>query len=234
LADSYAARAAHAGAHDAPPELRHHFVDLPAQREASTLGMWIFLATEVLFFGGMFSAYVVYRATYRTAFEIASNQLDITLGAFNTAVLILSSLTMALAVWASSLGKKNLIVLFLILTILLGGVFLGVKVVEYKQKFDHHEVPGPHYAPVDERTHQPLPPQSELFFSLYFCMTGLHALHMIIGIGLLSWLIVKAQKGAFTPRYYTPVDMVGLYWHFVDIVWIFLFPLLYLLGRHTL
>ncbi len=234
MADSYAARAAHAGAHDAPPELRHHFVDLPAQREASTLGMWIFLATEVLFFGGMFSAYVVYRATYRTAFEIASNQLDITLGAFNTAVLILSSLTMALAVWASSLGKKNLIVLFLILTILLGGVFLGVKVVEYKQKFDHHEVPGPHYAPVDERTHQPLPPQSELFFSLYFCMTGLHALHMIIGIGLLSWLIVKAQKGAFTPRYYTPVDMVGLYWHFVDIVWIFLFPLLYLLGRHTL
>ena len=223
------------GAHDAPPELRHHFVDLPAQREASTLGMWFFLVTEVLFFGGMFTAYVIYRATYRTAFEGASNLLDIKLGAFNTAVLIMSSLTMALAVWASAQGRKNLIILFLILTILLGGIFLGVKVIEYKQKFDHHEVPGPHFVvPLNEETHQPLPRQSEMFFSLYFCMTGLHALHMIIGIGLLTWLIVKARRGAFTPRYNTPVDMVGLYWHFVDVVWIFLFPLLYLLGRHTL
>jgi len=227
--------AAHGGGHDSPPELRHHFVDLPAQREASTLGMWAFLVTEVLFFGGMFTAYVIYRATYRTAFEGASNLLDIKLGAFNTAVLIMSSLTMALAVWASSLGRKNLIILFLILTILLGGIFLGVKVIEYKQKFEHHEVPGPHFVvPLNEKTHQPLPPQSEMFFSLYFCMTGLHALHMIIGIGLLTWLIMKARRGAFTTRYNTPVDMVGLYWHFVDVVWIFLFPLLYLLGRHTL
>jgi len=233
LAEAHAVHG-HAGPHDAPPELRHHFVDLPAQREASALGMWVFLVTEVLFFGGMFTAYAIYRAIYRTAFEEASNLLDIKLGAFNTAVLIMSSLTMALAVWASSQGKKNLIILFLILTILLGGAFLGVKVIEYKQKFDHHEVPGPHFAPLNEKTHQPLPPQSELFFSLYFCMTGLHALHMIIGIGLLTWLILKARRGVFTPRYNTPVDMVGLYWHFVDIVWIFLFPLLYLLGRHTL
>jgi cytochrome c oxidase subunit III len=226
---------AHGAAHDAPPELRHHFVDLAAQREASTLGMWVFLVTEVLFFGGMFTAYVIYRAAYRTAFEGASNLLDIKLGAFNTAVLIMSSLTMALAVWASSMGKRNLIIVFLILTILLGGTFLGVKYFEYKDKFDHHEVPGPHFVvPHDHKTGQLLPPQSELFFSLYFCMTGLHALHMIIGIGLLTWLILRARRGDFTPRYNTPVDAVGLYWHFVDIVWIFLFPLLYLLGRHTL
>jgi cytochrome c oxidase subunit III len=229
LADAHALPAGSA------PELQHHFVDLDAQREASSLGMWLFLVTEVLFFGGMFTAYVVYRSAYRRAFEGASNLLDIRLGAFNTAVLILSSLTMVLAVWASSQGKKNLIVLFLIATILLGGTFLGVKVVEYEQKFVHHEVPGPHFVvPMDEATQQPLPPQSELFFSLYFCMTGLHALHMIIGIGLLLWLIVKARAGAFSTRYNTPVDMVGLYWHFVDIIWIFLFPLLYLLGRHTL
>jgi cytochrome c oxidase subunit 3 len=220
---------AHAAVPGDAPELRHHFVDLEAQKEASTLGMWVFLVTEVLFFGGLFTAYVVYRSTYRRAFEGASNLLDIKLGAFNTAVLILSSLTMALAVWASSQGKKKLLILFLVLTILLGAVFLGVKVVEYQQKFVHHEVPGPHFV-----VPHGLPPQSEMFFSLYFCMTGLHALHMIIGIGLLTWLIAKARRGAFTPRYNTPVDMVGLYWHFVDIVWIFLFPLLYLLGRHTL
>ena len=226
---------AHAAAHDAPPELRHHFVDLPAQREASSLGMWLFLVTEVLFFGGMFTAYVVYRSTYRHAFEGASNLLDITLGAINTGVLIMSSLTMALAVWAASVGKKKLIILFLLATIALGSAFLGIKVVEYKQKFDHHEVPGPHFVvPHNEKTHEVLPRQSEMFFSLYFCMTGLHALHMIIGVGLLTWLIVKARADAFSPRYYTPVDNVGLYWHFVDIVWIFLFPLLYLLGRHTL
>ncbi len=231
MADAHA----HAAAHAAPPELRHHFVDLPAQREASSLGMWLFLVTEVLFFGGMFTAYVVYRSTYRRAFEGASNLLDIKLGAINTGVLIMSSLTMAMAVWAASVGKKKLIILFLLATIGLGSVFLGIKYVEYKQKFDHHEVPGPHFVvPHDEKTHEPLPRQAEMFFSLYFCMTGLHALHMIIGVGLLTWLIVKARADAFSPRYYTPVDNVGLYWHFVDIVWIFLFPLLYLLGRHTL
>ena len=227
--------AAHA-ASDAPPrELRHHFEDLEAQKEASSLGMWIFLVTEVLFFGGMFLAYSIYRETYRAAFEGASNLLDLKLGAFNTVVLIVSSLTMALAVWAGQQGRKNLIILFLLLTMALGTTFLGVKFVEYKQKFDHHEVPGPHFVvPLDEETHQPLPRQSEMFFTLYFCMTGLHAAHMIIGLGLLTWLIVRARRGEFTARYNTPVDLVGLYWHFVDIVWIFLFPLLYLLGRHTL
>jgi cytochrome c oxidase subunit 3 len=202
---------------------------MEAQKEASALGMWIFLVTEVLFFGGMFTAYVVYRAQYTRAFEGASNLLDLRLGAFNTAVLILSSLTMALAVWAAQQGRKNLIITFLLATMLLGGVFLGVKAIEYSQKFAHHEVPGPHFI-----VPEGLPRQSEMFFSLYFCMTGLHALHMVIGIGLLLWLILRARRGEFTARYNTPVDMVGLYWHFVDIVWIYLFPLLYLLGRHTL
>ncbi len=227
--------ASHVAAHEAPPELRHHFVNMEAQKQASALGMWIFLVTEVLFFGGMFTAYVIYRAQYTSAFQGASNLLDVKLGAFNTAVLILSSLTMALAVWAGQQGRRKLIITFLLLTMLLGSVFLGVKAIEYTQKFQHHEVPGPHFVvPVDEHTHQPLPKQSEMFFSLYFCMTGLHALHMVIGIGLLLWLVRRALRGDFTARYNTPVDMVGLYWHFVDIVWIYLFPLLYLLGRHTL
>ena len=230
-----ASSSSHAVEHDAPPELRHHFVDLAAQKEASSLGMWIFLVTEVLFFGGMFLAYSIYRETHKVAFEGASNLLDLKLGAFNTVVLIVSSLTMALAVWASAQGRKNLTSLFLVLTMILGTAFLGIKFVEYKQKFEHHEVPGPHFVvPLDEETHQPLPRQSEMFFSLYFCMTGLHAVHMIIGLGLLTWLILRARRGEFTVRYNTPVDLVGLYWHFVDIIWIFLFPLLYLLGRHTL
>jgi len=228
LADAHAA----AGS---PPELRHHFTDLAAQREASSLGMWIFLVTEVLFFGGMFLAYAIYRETHRAAFEGASNLLDLKLGATNTVVLIVSSLTMALAVWASQQGRKNLITIFLLLTMALGTVFLGIKYLEYKQKFEHHEVPGPHFVvPLNEETHQPLPRQSEMFFSLYFCMTGLHAAHMIIGLGLLTWLLIKTRRNEFSVRYNTPVDMVGLYWHFVDIIWIFLFPLLYLLGRHTL
>jgi len=227
VAESVSSAQAHA--HAEPPQFQHHFADMGAQREASALGMWIFLVTEVLFFGGMFTAYVVYRAAYRHDYEGASNLLDIKLGAFNTAVLLMSSLTMALAVWASSLGRRKLIILFLLATMALGTVFLGVKVVEYKQKFDHHEVPGAHFV-VPEGLGKP----SEMFFSLYFCMTGLHALHMIIGLGLLAWLVLKARRGEFTPAYNTPVDMVGLYWHFVDIVWIFLFPLLYLLGRHTL
>jgi cytochrome c oxidase subunit 3 len=220
---------------DAPPELRHHFPDLGKQREASSLGMWIFLVTEVLFFGGMFTAYAIYRETHRRAFEGASNLLDLRLGTINTIVLIVSSLTMALAVWASGRARKNATVLFLVLTMLLGATFLGIKYVEYKQKFDRHEVPGPHFVvPLDEETHKPLPRQSEMFFSLYFCMTGLHAVHMIIGLGLVSWLVRRARRGEFSERYNTPVDMVGLYWHFVDIIWIYLFPLLYLLGRHTL
>jgi cytochrome c oxidase subunit 3 len=207
---------------------QHHFDDLAQQHEASWTGMWVFLATEVMFFGGMFAGYTLYRTAYPQAFVAASNELDIWLGTINTAVLICSSFTMALAVRAAQLGQRKPIVIFVSLTILLGAVFLGIKSVEYYHKFVEHLVPGASFRFPEVALARP----AEIFFSLYFAMTGMHALHMIIGIGLLANLIVKARRGVFSPVYNTPVELVGLYWHFVDIVWIFLFPLLYLLGRH--
>ena len=207
------------------PALQHHFPDLETQKDAVSLGMWVFLAQEVLFFGGLFLAYTVYRNVYFAGFSEASHHLDWKLGGANTAVLIGSSLTMALAVRAAALGRRKTIVWMLLLTILLGGVFLGVKVVEYKDKFDHHLVPGHGF-----RWEGPNAHPAEIFYSLYFAMTGLHALHMIIGIPIIAVIAWMAQRGRFSPAYHSPVEMVGLYWHFVDIVWIFLFPLLYLVG----
>jgi cytochrome c oxidase subunit III len=209
------------------PALLHHFDTAEQQKDASTLGMWVFLITEIMFFGGMFTAYLVYRSLYPDSFVAASNTLDITLGAINTTVLICSSLTMALAVHASQMGQKKALVWFLILTIILGTAFLGIKAVEYNDKFVHHHVPGANF-----HFEGPNARNAEIFFSIYFGMTGLHALHMIIGIVLLAILAVRAQMGRFGSHYYTPIDLTGLYWHFVDIVWIFLFPLLYLLGGH--
>jgi len=237
-------------------ELYGQFQTLEQQKESATLGMWVFLVTEVLFFGGLFMAYTINRHAFSTAFGAGSNTLDIRLGGFNTVVLIMSSLTMAMAVWSAQVGKKKLVSLFLIATLGLGTVFLGVKVIEYKQKFDHHLVPG-HGFDMRYRTQNPAPTDDpreiatekeeldkafaadpyinahgQLYFSLYFGMTGLHALHMIVGAGLLVWLIKGSFSGRFTPQYNTPVEIVGLYWHFVDIVWIYLFPLLYLIDRH--
>jgi cytochrome c oxidase subunit III len=237
-------------------ELYGQFQTLEQQKESSTLGMWIFLVTEVLFFGGMFLTYTINRHEYFTAFGISSNTLDITLGTINTGVLIMSSLTMAMAVWSAQVGKKALVTGFLIATLALGTVFLGVKVVEYKQKFDHHLIPGRSFdiwyrvdnptaaddpkeiATEREELHKAtltdpdIQSHGQLYFSLYFAMTGLHALHMIVGAGLLIWLIKESFRGRFTPQYNTPVENIGLYWHFVDIVWIYLFPLLYLIDRH--
>ncbi len=209
------------------PALAHHFENLDEQKEASSLGMWLFIAQEVMFFGGMFLAYTVYRNLYPAAFAEASHHLDWKLGGINTAVLILSSLTMALAVRAAALGHRKQIVLFLVATVVLGSIFLGVKVVEYGDKFEHHLVPGPHF-----QFPGPNARPAQIFYSLYFAMTGLHALHMIIGIPILLVLAWKAHRGRYGPAYHTPVEMTGLYWHFVDIVWIFLFPLLYLVGHH--
>jgi cytochrome c oxidase subunit 3 len=222
-----AARADAAPAHAGPRELQHHFDTMDQQREASSFGMWVFLVTEILFFGGLFTAYTVYRNNYAKAFAEASRHLDIGLGTFNTAVLIVSSLTMALAVFSAATGRRKAIIVFLILTMVLGGVFLGVKAVEYSHKFHDHLVPGPEF-----RFPGPDARQAEIFYSLYFTMTGLHALHMVIGIGILTALLLQARKGRYTPEYHTPVEVSGLYWHFVDVVWIFLFPLLYLIGRH--
>jgi cytochrome c oxidase subunit III len=246
-------------------ELYGQFETLEQQKDSATLGMWVFLVTEVLFFGGLFLTCTINRHLYFTAFGVGGNMLDLTLGTTNTVVLIGSSFTMAMSVWAAQTNRKQLLPLCLILTLLLGGVFLGIKYAEYKQKFEHHLVPGlsfdityhmNHAAPGDDpkelaaerkeieealRVEDPTDPQraltalnahAQLYFSLYFGMTGLHALHMVVGAGLLIWLVKESLKGRFSAEYNTPIEVVGLYWHFVDIVWIYLFALLYLINRH--
>jgi len=206
----------------------HQFDDAEQQQSTSMLGMWVFLATEVMFFGGLFASYTVYRAVYAQAFAVASHHLDIVLGTLNTAVLLTSSLTMALAVRSAQVGARRSTVTLLVLTMLLGLAFLGIKGLEYYQKYVDHLVPGPSFSFSGANLHD-----AEMFFYLYFAMTGLHALHMIAGVGVMSVLTILAARGRFTPAYYTPLEVGGLYWHFVDIVWIFLFPLLYLIGHHS-
>ena len=291
------------------PYLHHHFDTLEQQRQSASLGMWVFIAQEIMFFGGLFLAYTYYRNLYPDAFAYGSSLLSVPWGSFNTVVLICSSLTMALAVRAAQVGSKAGIIRWIWATMFFGSVFLGVKCVEYKAKWDHGLVPGKHFhysphhgdhgddhhaasgfslvpsawaeevavaepetvvedvehameaaaethvnevhaddgvAPADEHdveaaTHAPATAYSgvhlghlQIFYSLYFAMTGMHALHMIIGIGLMFWLLEKARRNHFAACYYSPVENFGLYWHFVDIIWIFLFPLLYLIGRHAL
>jgi cytochrome c oxidase subunit III len=217
----------HANGHALAPHQQHQFQSYEQQQATATLGMWAFLITEILFFGGLFTAYTIYRMKYPAAFQAGSLTLDLYLGTLNTAVLITSSLTMALAVHAAQLGHRKALVVFLTMTLLLGSIFLGVKVVEYADKFHHHHVPG---ADFEWGGHDRGPAQ--LYFGLYFAMTGMHALHMVIGAGVLVVLIAMALRGRFGADYFTPIENFGLYWHFVDIVWIFLFPLLYLIGRH--
>ena len=295
-----------------PPGLQHQFEDMGQQAESDSIGMWMFLVQEIMFFGGLFTVYLVFRSKYPMAFAAGSNHLDVFWGTVNTLVLIVSSLTMALAVHYAQLGKRNLQVILIIATMVLGTVFLGVKAVEYTAKYYEGIVPVKGLnlrTPKEKVSHGqsldtiPADPASEpkqsldsadvvekkagehgeheyvnptadfvwedvslavkardagyltadekigyfsngeidaakfrdkvrIFFWIYFAMTGLHALHMIIGLGIMTWLLWKAWKGTFTAEFYAPVEMSGLYWHFVDIVWIFLFPLLYLLGRH--
>ena len=281
------------------PELLHHFAEPQQQRDSASLGMWIFLGTEVMFFGGLFCAYLIYRLKYFPEFAAASQSLSWKLGATNTAVLICSSLTVVFAVYAAQHAKRAMLLGSLVLTILLGFGFLGIKGIEYADKFREHHVPGPSFNFVQEGagetgtvkffndakgfgfisrengedvfvsssaiqtpgSHSLQPGQQvqfelvkgekgwqaehvgsakppvntshmQIYFALYFIMTGLHALHMIIGIGFFTWLLYAAWKGHFTPAYNTPVEMGGLYWHFVDIIWIYLFPLLYLIDLH--
>ncbi|HJQ67902.1 MAG TPA: cytochrome c oxidase subunit 3 family protein [Blastocatellia bacterium] len=233
----------HTADHTAHTALAHHFDNMEQQREAGTLGMWAFLVTEIMFFGGLFLAYILYRSNYPLEFAEASKGLDALLGGINTVVLICSSLTMALAVYFSQVGNRKLLIICLWLTVLLGLTFLGVKAVEYKDKFDHHHVPGASFRwegagghATSEESHAPGQEANtskiQLFYWLYFAMTGVHALHMIIGIGVMLVLIYMSYKGRFSPEYHSPIELSGLYWHFVDIVWIFLFPLLYLIGAH--
>ena len=209
------------------PGLLHHFDDPEQQVEASQSGMWLFLATEIMFFGGTFIGYTIYREAYFEVFGQASNHLSVWLGALNTAVLICSSLSMAMAVHSAHQGRRRKIIFYLLLTMVLGAVFLGIKFTEYYHKYEENLIPGLNFVFKEGNSGQ-----AAIFYSFYFGMTGLHALHMIIGLGLLAFLAIQAARERFSPLYYTPVEMTGLYWHFVDIVWIFLFPLLYLVGRH--
>jgi len=230
-----------------PPYLRHHFESVEQQADAAGFAMWLFLVTEVMFFGGLFTAYLIYRNWYFPAFVSASHQLDIRWGTLNTLVLILSSFTMAMGVWCSETRRRRGLVLCLSLTLILGLGFLGIKTIEYSEKIEKHHVPGFHYslqsflnpdsdAAAKAAGDKPLPldmaRHTEVYFSLYFAMTGMHAAHMIIGIGILVFMIFRARAGAYTSGHVTFVENFGLYWHFVDIIWIYLFALLYLISRH--
>lgn len=289
--------------HEHGPGLQHQFGDMSQQVDSVTLGMWVFLAQEIMFFGGLFTAYLVFRSRFPMAFAAGSNILDPLWGGINTLVLIVSSLTMALAVFYAQKGDRNKQVILIALTMLFGTVFLGVKAIEYTDKYNHGHIPvdgwnkvvpeGEHkeevalvlpfetkvsaagegelhpnplgnfqigqkeidtakiaekegfltdsekvgyYRVFNDQTKEfdaeKFTGKVQMFFWIYFVMTGLHALHMIIGLGIMMWLLIKAWKGTFSAEYFSPVEISGLYWHFVDIVWIFLFPLLYLLGRH--
>jgi cytochrome c oxidase subunit 3 len=272
--------------HGHDPGLLHHFDTREQQFDSGKLGMWLFLATEVLLFGGLFVAYAVYRANHPEIFIYAHQFLDKTWGGINTLVLICSSLTMAWGVRAAQLGQKRLLVGLLSLTILGGFAFMGIKYVEYKAKWEHGLLPGRHFTHGVEGGHEaaaapaatppavspavaaPAAPATPatgfkvepsviarapagppglaasatgghstetepdkvwIFFGIYFLMTGLHAIHVVAGMTAIGWVLRKALKGAVGPHYYTPVDLVGLYWHLVDLIWIFLFPLLYLI-----
>jgi cytochrome c oxidase subunit 3 len=254
---------AHGHEHAHHPNLQHHFEDLGQQRDASTLGMWSFLATEVMFFGGLIGSYVVYRFTSPDVWAAASRELNVTIATINTVVLLTSSLTMALAVHEGETGDRRKQLRYLYLTMALGTLFLVFKAYEYYEEYEKNLIPGrsfsaaaleiPTKEPPSELTAEErdevaettrtasetvyTPPQlaerrAQLFFVFYFFMTGLHALHMVIGLAMLSYIVALARRGVFTPSYHNPLEVAGLYWHFIDIVWVFLYPLLYLVGLH--
>jgi cytochrome c oxidase subunit 3 len=205
----------------------HHFKDANHEFITCKQGMWLFLLQEVLFFSPLFVAYLIFRAEYLADFHEASRHLDWVMGGINTIVLISSSFTMARAVSAAQRGNKDACVRNLIFTILFACAFLVIKYFEYTHKIHVGTLPGKFFTDTELLTKAPAAP---LFFSIYFAMTGLHGLHVVVGIGILVWILMRAKKGEFGPAYFTPVEMTGLYWHFVDLVWIYLFPLLYLVG----
>ncbi len=220
---------------EAPPHglLAHHFRDLTQQREVAQLGMWVFLASEILFFGALFVGYTSYRVNNEASFAAASRELSAPLGAFNTAVLLTSSLTMAMAVYSSTTGSRRGLHLFLWLTLILGTAFLCIKAYEWYSEYQEQLVPGIRFNQTSEKWEEPGVDVRavQMFYVFYFIITGLHALHMIIGLGVLIGLIAMARGGRFTGLDYMPIEITGLYWHFVDVVWIFVFPILYLLRQ---
>lgn len=205
--------------------VQHHFTDAEQQRESAKLGMWLFLLTEVLLFGGLFVAYGVFRAWYPEMFFNAHKQLDVLMGTVNTIVLITSSLTMALAIRSMQVDNKKMTRLYLVLTLLFAFTFLVIKYFEYSHKIELGQLPGMFYTFQGVEGHNP-----HIFFSIYFAMTGLHGIHVLIGMIVITWVFIRTGKGHFSSEYYTPIEMAGLYWHLVDLIWIFLFPLLYLIG----
>ena len=207
--------------------LREQFDDVVQQKESSTLGMWLFLSTEVLFFGGMFCCYTVYRSLYPAAFGAASNHLSSMWGGVSTAVLICSSFFMACAVNSGATGKKKHIAPYLAITILFAAAFLAIEMSEWYALYHEGLMPGFNFT-----FHEGDYSHVQMFFCLYFSMTGLHASHVTVGIGILTVMLIRAARGGFSAEYYTPVEISGLYWHFVDLVWIYLFPLYYLVARH--
>ncbi len=247
-----------AHAHHGPAHLQHHFETSEQQFDASKLGLWVFLLTEILFFSALFVAYTTYRSLHPDVFAYASNYLDTNLGAANTAVLLVSSFTVAWAVRNAQLGQRKLLIANLVITLLCAGTFMGIKYQEYSHKYHEgllwggakHSIfkldpfkiseevkenseawnhgHGEGALPVKDMTNEQRRDVS-IFFAIYFCLTGLHGIHVLVGMVLLTWLIVKAMRGKITPQYYTPMDLGALYWHLVDLVWIFLFPLLYLI-----
>lgn len=235
----------HADAHVA-----HHFESAEQQRQSAQFGMWVFLVSEMMFFGGLFTAYIIYRMLYPAAWAVGSSLLDLRLGGVNTLIIFGSSFALTMAIHCAQTDKRKSSATWIVLTLALGVIFLGVKGLEYAAKFEHHLVPGAafHFDPASHlaqlqasgvavsdhlRTafETATPHHVQLFFSMYFAMTGVHAVHMIIGIGLLLWLLKGTAKGRYSSAYYNPVEVCGMYWHFVDLIWIFLFPLLYLVGR---
>ena len=203
----------------------HHFDDADQQFSAGKLGVWLFLVTEILLFGGLFCAFAIFRAKYLDAFVEAHHHLDKVMGAINTIVLICSSLTMALAVRSAQTNKKKNTVALLVVTLIFAGTFLVVKYFEYSHKFHEGLLPG-HNFTAEGFVH----PEANIFFGVYFMMTGIHGFHILVGMALIAWVTFRANKGHFSSRYYSPVENVGLYWHLVDLIWIYLFPLLYLVG----
>ncbi len=212
--------------HSHHPRLAHHFYDMEQQHEATKLGVWLFLVTEVLLFGGLFCFYAIYRAWYPQMFINVHKLLDVNMGAVNTLVLIFSSVTVALAIRSIQLDKPKQTMIYLLITILCALIFLVIKYFEYSHKFHDGLLPGRFFS----NAHLINEPNPHLFFSIYFAMTGLHGLHVIGGMVFLSWVLFRTSKGAYSSQYYIPVEMGGLYWHLVDLIWIYLFPLLYLIG----
>lgn len=220
----------HGHGHHGPAYLAHHFTTPAQQFDAAKLGMWLFLAQELLFFSGLFVSYLVFRLWYPDAWSVCSHELDWKMGTVNTLVLLFSSATAVLAVRSAQLGERKKTSAYIIVTILCACAFLVIKYFEYSHKFEAGLLPGHYFAPVAGHTHSNFfPAGSAAFFSVYFMATGVHGVHVLVGIGVLLWILRRNNSGEFTKEFWTPVDLVALYWHLVDLIWIYLFPFLYLI-----